>query len=368
MRQLPLALIVGSLAVSCQTGTDERSGPLVSLADLPSGELAVQSDALIAEPSPTPSPTPAPEATPEKSSKKASKDKKKSSSTAVASPVTPKTAAAAPASLKSVVVPNTDEYRNCKVPEVKSPSNTREGAYETAPFQPGEHSVYEVFYMGVLGGYGSIDVDNPMLVDGEWMRVVRGDASTGDWYKYVFVLKDKLLSVSRPIDYGIRRFYMEQDEGKLIGSRYVQKKWVEFDHANCKSHERTQRKGREEKIADYDFQRSSTDAIGAYFQLRSRNFQVGKKEYVNVYTSEKNWSLEAEPLGVESIETAAGKFNAMKLKLQTYIGNDLQQKGDVVMWIASDLPERVLIQIKADVKVGSIYVKLKEFKPGNKIQ
>jgi len=366
MKRLPLALIAGCILLSCQTGVDENSGPLVSLADLPSGEIAVQSDALTAEPSPSPSPSPegvsiAPGA------KKTGKEKKKAAPVATQSPALKPTAVSVAAS-KPVVVPKTDDYRNCKIPEVKSPVNSRETAYEGTPFQPGEHAVYEVFYMGVLGGYGSIDVDNPMLVDGEWMRVVRGDASTGDWYKYVFVLKDKLLSVSRPIDYGIRRFYMEQDEGKLIGSRYIQKKWVEFDHAKCRSHERTQRKGRDEKIEDYDFQRSSTDVIGAYFQLRSRNFQVGKKEYVSVYTSEKNWMLEAEPLGVESVETAAGKFNAMKLKLQTYIGNDLQQKGDVVMWLASDLPEKVLIQIKADVKVGSIYVKLKEFKPGNKIQ
>jgi hypothetical protein len=243
---------------------------------------------------------------------------------------------------------------------------SREQAYLGAVFHPGERATYEVFYGGVLGGYGTIEVDNPILIDGLWHRVLRADASTGDWFKAVFVGKYKILSWSRPWDFGIRRFYMETDEGKLFGSRTEIKKWVEFDHSQCAAHEKTQRRGRPEKIEDTQFNRSSADVLGSYFALRTRRYQIGKIEYVPVYTGEKNWTLEATPIATEEIETLAGKFTTTKLKLQTFIGQELQQKGDVNIWIAENLKERVLVQVKADVKVGSIYVKLKEFRSGAK--
>jgi hypothetical protein len=388
LRYFIAPVLIASVAISCRT-PDDTSSPH-TLPELYSGEKPLDHARLLPMPSPTPTLPPQPIVmtvpvpenfpnhlkpgqTPSKKSK--GKPAKTAADVPPVAPVTPPASAqpvspqpqaspsASPASI-NLTIPDSEEYRSCKLEEVKPNSMSREQAYSTALFQPGEKATYEVFYGGVLGGYGSIEVDNPTLIDGLWHRVLKAEASTGDWFKSIFVGKYKILSWSRPWDFGIRRFFMETDEGKLFGSRTALKKWVEFDHGSCAGHERTLKNKNPEKLVDTFFQRSSTDVLGAYFALRTRNYKIGRIERVPVYTGEKNWSLEATPIAQEDVETSAGKFPATRLKLQTYIGQELQQKGDVHIWIAESMKERIMVQVKADVKVGSIYVKLKEFRPG----
>ena len=58
-------------------------------------------------------------------------------------------------------------------------------------------------------------------------------------------------------------------------------------------------------------------------------------------------------------------IDTVKLKLQTFIGKELQQKGDVYAWIATGTPERQLVQIQGDIKLGSVWIKLHKFQPGS---
>ena len=64
------------------------------------------------------------------------------------------------------------------------------------------------------------------------------------------------------------------------------------------------------------------------------------------------------------MEVEAGKFKAMKLKLQTFLGEELQQQGDVYMWIATEHPARPMVQIEAEVKVGTFWMELASFRQG----
>lgn len=219
-------------------------------------------------------------------------------------------------------------------------------------------------YMGALAGYGNLEVKPPEKLNNRWHRVFHGEAKTGDWYKLIFVGHDKIMAVSQPWDFGIAKFYMEQDEGKLFGSRLRQKKWLEFDHVNCKAQERIWQPEKPEKNESADFARGGVDSLGVAYFLRSLNYTVGKLERVPVYTSQKNWYLEANPIAKEIVEVPAGKFEAVKLKLQTYIGKELQQKGDVYCWIATNVPERPIVAIQADIKIGSVWLKLNKFTPG----
>jgi hypothetical protein len=83
-----------------------------------------------------------------------------------------------------------------------------------------------------------------------------------------------------------------------------------------------------------------------------------------VYSSGQNWWLEATPVAFEEITTKAGKFKAVKLNLQTYIGQDLQQKGMVDVWIATEHPSHPLVQVKAEIKLGSVWIEMVKFEPG----
>lgn len=248
--------------------------------------------------------------------------------------------------------------------DLPPPAFSRKDVYRNRPFQPGESAQYEVSYMGIHAGYGNIDVESPIKFDGQWHQSFSGNASTGDWYEKLFIVKDKIRAISRPWDFGAAQFYIEQDEGSLFGRRFRQKKWIHYSHDTCTAFEKTEDRDKKIKNSEIPLEPGADDAFSAYFDLRTRLFSEGQTERILVYTSEKNWFLDARALGTEIVKVPAGTFKATKLELKTFLGQELQQKGDVFIWIAEDHPARPMVKIEAEIKIGKVSVVLRKFKEG----
>lgn len=254
-------------------------------------------------------------------------------------------------------------YAECNPPLKASRTVINEkDVYHGQPFYPGEKASYEVHYFGVLVGYGHLEVRNPVKFGNKWLRHFIAHASTGDWYRAIFVAKDYAMAYSSPHDYAIKKFYIKQDEGKMFGKRFIQEKWLTFDHENCEVSETVKTPEKPLKLEKAELSPGAIDALGVIYKIRTLDFQVGKMEKLLVYSSQKNWWLEAKPLAIEQIEVPAGTFTAFKLKLQTYIGKELQQKGDVHAWIAAEHPNRPLLKLEGEIKVGNVVMELKSFK------
>lgn len=252
----------------------------------------------------------------------------------------------------------------CPNPPPKIPSNLSRGeTYKNVPFKSGEVSEYAVSWMGMLAGYGTLEIQAPQKVDGIWHRAYRMVGRTGDWFKGVYVANDSASAVVRPWDDGVRKFYIEQRGGKFLGKSFTMKKWLDFNHERCKVLEKEEHSDKGASTVERDLQYGAIDAIGATLKLRTFDYVPGKTERFLVYTSEKNWFLEATPLGLEEVVVPAGTFKAMKVKLRTYIGKELQQKGEVFAWIAPD-KNRTLVQVQGEIKIGSVYLRLSKYKPG----
>lgn len=268
----------------------------------------------------------------------------------------------------------------CEPDRTPAPDVARADTYQGVPFQPGEEARYILKYgfARVHVGYGFLRVEAPIKQainvfnkDGQineesrWHRVLSADAYTGDWYKLIFAGKDKLRAISRPWDGSISNFYISQNEEKPFVRRYNAEKWLTYDHAHCKVAERSlDHKKNKEKTEEHYLDPNSIDAMGAAFKLRTFNYQLNKTERFMVYTSGKNWWLEATPIAEETITTAIGKHKAHKLSVKSYLGKDLQQKGKLFVWIASDHPQRPMLKIEGEVTFGSIYLEIDQFKAG----
>ena len=253
----------------------------------------------------------------------------------------------------------------CPSPLPKVPEVSRSDVYKDSPFKSGESAIYEVSWGGIKAGEATLEVRPPRKFLDMWHRVFHVAARTGDWFEAIFIAKEEVEALTRSWDFGVSHFFMEQDEGKLFGRRFQQKKWLDFDHNNCKVVERLAEPDKKEETGTYDLSYGANDALGVIYNLRSRIFKIGQKERAPVYTSQKNWWLEAEPIAMEKVTVPAGTFDTVKLKLQTFIGKDLQQKGDVWAWFATNIPERPLVQIQGEIKIGSVWIKLHKFKAGS---
>ncbi len=269
----------------------------------------------------------------------------------------------------------------CPSPRPSVPVVPRSEVYTNYPFKPGEESKYELKYgaVKVLVGYGFLRVSPPLNYginvnekDGELQEekrqhmVFQAEAYTGDWYKMVFAAHDKLQAYSRPWDFGISRFYMSQDEEKPFVRRYRTEKWLDFDHQNCKVkvREKNHTKSKESNEA-FDLSYAAIDALGATFKLRTFDYQLNKPERFMVYTDQHNWWLEATPLAFEKVKVNAGEFETVKLGMKTYLGKELQQRGELYVWVAHKHPSRPLVKVEGTVTFGNIYLLLDSFKPGN---
>jgi Protein of unknown function (DUF3108) len=251
----------------------------------------------------------------------------------------------------------------CPSPLPVSPTNLpRSDTYKNTPFKAGEVSEYAVSWMGMLAGYGTIEIQAPQKVDSVWHRSYHVEARTGDWFKGIYAANDSASATIRPWDEGVTNFYLEQQEGKFLGNSFVLKKWLTFSHDKCKVLEKTEHSKSGNETVERDLQYGAMDAIGATLKLRTFDYVPGKIERFLVYTSEKNWFLEARPIGIEEITVPAGTFKAMKLKLHTFIGKEMQQKGDVFVWVAND-PQRTMVQVQGDIKIGSVFMRLSKYTP-----
>ncbi|MCX6126743.1 MAG: DUF3108 domain-containing protein [Proteobacteria bacterium] len=239
----------------------------------------------------------------------------------------------------------------------------RSAVYQDAPFKAGEISTFQVSWMGMLAGYGAIEIHSPQKHNGVWHRVYHIEGKTGDWFSGIFVAKDEATAIVRPWDGGVSKFYIEQHEGKFLSKPFVQKKWLDFNHNACKVSEKVSVPDQPDDVKERDVQYGAVDAIGAALKLRSLKYTIGKPEKFLVYTSEKNWFFEATALTKEDVTVPAGTYPATKLKLQTYVGKELQQKGEVYAWIHTKPPHQ-LVQIQGEIKLGSVFMRLSEYVPG----
>jgi hypothetical protein len=213
-------------------------------------------------------------------------------------------------------------------------------------------------------GYGDLSVKPARKHNKAWSQVLVAEGKTGEWYQAIFVAHDKIESLSNPVNQEAIHFFIEQDEGKMFGRRYQRKKWIQFDQENCEVLEKIEDKYKKKDDKTVELIPGTMDVLTGAFYLRMPDYKVGQLETAPIYTSEQNWQLKAEPVLKEKVSVPAGTFETIKLKLTTYLGAELQQKGDIFVWIATDRPQKPIVKIEGDIKLGHVEMLLKEFTPG----
>jgi hypothetical protein len=263
-----------------------------------------------------------------------------------------------------------------------APKWSRSATYRDQPFAAGEESRYELKYgaVEVHVGYGYLRVEKPLkyripvgtkdgkiISEKRWHRVFSAEGYTGDWYKMIFAAHDKIQAFSRPWDFGASKFYINQNEEKPFSREYRREKWLDFDHVGCKVDEREVRYHDEDKKKSGAFalEPGATDALSALFRLRTLTYEKGQAKKFLVYTSEKNWWLKATPVAQETVKVAAGTFKTWKLRVRSYLGEELQQRGKLFVWIANEHPNRPMVKVEGEVTFGNIYLHLDQYKPGS---
>jgi hypothetical protein len=226
-------------------------------------------------------------------------------------------------------------------------------AAQAGAFSPGEETVFQVRYLNLPTGEGRILVGEPQ---GEVWPVVfqartQGVAGFIDIREHLVSYWDAAARL--PLGMDLRAYE--------VGDFHVDS--ARFDRVNGKATlSRTRNGQRSEKTLSVP--QGVHDLTSAFMWLRLQPLAPGQRYDIPVVASSKQFMVVAEVLGAEPVETPAGSFDTVKVKVRTALEGKFSTKGDSFMWLSDD-PRHLLVRASADFAVGSIVATLKSYRPGS---
>jgi hypothetical protein len=222
-------------------------------------------------------------------------------------------------------------------------------------FSPGEETVFQVRYLNLPTGEGRILVGEPQ--GDVWPLVFQaktdGVAGFIDVREHLVSYWDAASRLPRGTD--LRAYE--------VGDYHVDS--ARFDRENGQAKlSRTRNGKRTEKTVAIP--PDVHDLTSAFMWLRLQPLATGGRYEIPVVASSKQFTVVAEVLAQEPVETPAGKFETVKVKVSTALEGKFSTKRDSFLWLSDD-PRHVLVKASADFAIGSIVATLKSYRPGTRV-
>jgi hypothetical protein len=224
---------------------------------------------------------------------------------------------------------------------------------DPAAFAPGEETVFQVRFLNLPTGEGRILVGEPQ---GDVWPVIfqaktAGVAGFIDIREHLVSYWDAAMRLPRGMD--LRAYE--------VGDYHVDS--TRFDRVNQKATLTSTFNGRRSEKR-LDVPADVHDLTSAFMWLRLQPLAPGQTYRIPVVASSKQFTVEAEALGREAIETPAGVFQTVKVRVRLALDGKFSTKRDSYMWLSDD-SRHVLVRAAADFAVGSIVATLKSYRPGS---
>lgn len=107
----------------------------------------------------------------------------------------------------------------------------------------------------------------------------------------------------------------------------------------------------------------ATDFISLVYRLRTLPLEPGARYAFRVLAGRDLNSVVAEVLGRERVETKAGTFDAVKIRVPTGFTGKFSEKNPTYVWVSDDA-RRVVVRITADFAIGNATANLVAYAPG----
>ncbi len=221
-------------------------------------------------------------------------------------------------------------------------------------FSPGETLTYDISWSNIVtAGIAVMEVKQETTPDGrEILRFLVTSRSVGIVGKF-YPLGDTVQSVFDPQTMQSLSFSLRESHGKKTRRRELV-----FDHALRTVVIRLN----DDPPETLSIPDPVQDSLSALYYLRTReDFTASKPVTMEVFDSDRSWSVEVQTLGREKVKTPAGEFTAVKVR--AYKGLFMSE-GEIFIWLTDD-SRKVPVLIKSTIKIGSLVFTLTGMKPGD---
>ncbi|HEX9288944.1 MAG TPA: DUF3108 domain-containing protein [Anaeromyxobacteraceae bacterium] len=145
-----------------------------------------------------------------------------------------------------------------------------------------------------------------------------------------------------------------------VGDRHTDR--ARFDRENGKAMVQVIRKGKAHE-STHDVPRDVHDLASALMFLRMQTLAPGAHFEFPVFSGTDIFTLRADVEGNEAVDTPAGHFDTLRIKVRLGFKNKFKTNRDSHMWLSNDL-RHIPVRMSADFAVGSVTVTLTGYRPG----
>jgi len=222
----------------------------------------------------------------------------------------------------------------------------REHPFIEQAVRVGERLTYSVRYGPIGAGTATIAVEGIEVVAGDSCYHVVTTAESNGFVSTFFYVRDRVESYMRVADLRPRRF-----EKYLLEGNYQNETVVEFDP---RAHLASYSDGRISEVLP-----GTHDVLSAFFDVRSRDLQVGDEIFLDCHVDRENYPLKTTVLRRERIEVPVGEFDCLAVEPILRTPGLFKHEGSLTIWFTAD--ERKLpVKMSSKLPIGSISVVLVE--------
>jgi len=227
----------------------------------------------------------------------------------------------------------------------------------TSAFGPGEHTVYQVRYLGLTAGRGDIRVGATMQRDGYdvWPIVCGGETTS---LAALFQVHDRFISYWDPqTRQNVGSDFFVDENKKRRRERY------RYDRAASKVMTSKQKEGSPAVEREVDIRADAIDLAAAGFWLRNVPLEIGASHERAIFTGAKQFVMHANVEGRETITTPLGTFDVWRVSVNTDFKGSVATKGNIRVYYTADA-KQLPVRAEADFVIGSVVADAVQYEPG----
>lgn len=233
----------------------------------------------------------------------------------------------------------------------------------SAPFAAGETLTYEVEWMGIDVGSATSIVETGTTFDGKPAIHLKASASSGRAFSFVKNAHGASESWIDPDGLFSLGFVTDQHDGSTVDTQTFG-----LDYAHALAHRNRVVTQKDGSLKTYDLDIPITrsrvqDAYSMTYLYRAFPLKIGQRLESDVFVDKKMWKLTVEVIGKETLKTAAGTFDCLKVRPSVSVDGVPDKKGEMTVWISDDA-RRIPVKTQAALPFGKVNVVLTKFTQG----
>lgn len=233
------------------------------------------------------------------------------------------------------------------------PPSSSAYASENLPFKPGERLVFDISWMGILGGEGRMNVREEFFLKNRRVVILEILAKSAGWVRSLYPVDDMTTSF-----FDVEGKFSRKVEITIAENRYRKKKTIEFEQEAGRAFYKVDG----DKAEEFAIDKNSQDSFSALYALRAMGpeLKVGEPVMLSIFEDRTKYTLEVSVLRKERIELPQGMVDTVVIEPKLKTEGIFSRRGTMTIWLTDD-KSLTPVMMRSKVLIGVFEAALSEY-------